>query len=56
MPGLPAIWQAGLGQGVREYWNIGGFPSLQYSSTPEMDNGKSGSLDTKTQFMAVYSV
>jgi len=37
MPGLPAIWQAGLGQGV-------------------MDNGKSGSLDKKTQFMAMYSI
>jgi len=46
----------GLGQGVMEYWTVGGFPSLQYSSTPAMDNGKSRSLDTKTQFIAVYSI
>jgi len=46
----------GLGQGVMVYWSVGGFPSLHYSSTPAMDRGKSGSLDTKTQFMAVYSI
>ena len=23
MPGLPAIWQAGLGQGMMGYWNVG---------------------------------
>ena len=31
-----------------EYWGL--------SITAVMDNGKSGSLDTKTQFMAVYSI
>jgi len=43
----------GLGQGVMEYW---GFPLLHYSSTPGMNNGKSDSLDTKTQFMDVYGI
>jgi len=42
--------------GVMECCSIGGFPSLHYSSTPPMDNGKSGSLDTKKQFIAMYSI
>jgi len=27
MPGLPAIWQAGLGQGIMEGWKSGGVES-----------------------------
>jgi len=36
-----------------EYWSVGAF---HYSSTPGMSNGKSDSLDTKTQFMDVYGI
>jgi len=38
---------------AREYWSL---DCWGLSITPAMDNGKSGSLDTKTQFMAVYSI
>ena len=39
-----------------ECWGLSITPLFQYSSTPAKGKGKSGSLDTKTQFMPVYSI